>query len=804
MKSYAETLDYPKILERLARHTDFSGGKALALALEPTTDIREVQERLNLTAEGRAFLKAHPDFALGGVTDIRSWTEQALHGVVLDPGILLQVRDTLVAADRFYRLLTRLEPQFPGLADIAWRIVPQPPLTEAIDRVLTERGEVRDDASPELARIRRELKVTQDRIQDKLQRMITSSGVAPYLQEALITRREGRFVIPVKADFKGQVQGIVHDRSSSGVTLFVEPMPVVEMNNALRELKLAEDEEVRHLLLVLVAHLARVADEVEATVVALSELDLAFACARYAEELGASQPQILPIPTHLPEVQEDNWHPGSVIRLYSTRHPLLDPVRVVPIDVVLDETTHFLVITGPNTGGKTVTLKTVGLLVLMAQAGMHIPAAPDSALSCFQAVYVDIGDEQSIEQSLSTFSAHLANITAFLEKVDHDSLVLLDELGAGTDPAEGSALARALLEALRERRCTALVATHYPELKLYAHDTPGVCNASMEFSAETLSPTFHLAIGVPGRSNAFAIARRLGVPEAVVKAAEGMLSGEALHAEDMLEDLHALRLEAARARDASRAAQRDVETQAAALRKRLEAIAQERQEILHQAEAEVRRETAQVRAEIEALRQRLRTLPVSGDRRTLEVAVEEIEELEAAVPELAASLVANLGLQMPEDAAPDVIEGVPAAGDTVRLLALGLEGTVLSLEGSQALVQAGAMRTRLPLEALELVRRGQRPVFESVPQRPQPVSPGMEVDLRGMMVEDALQTLDRYLDDASLSALPWVRIIHGKGTGVLRREVRRFLGDHPLVASYESAADREGGEGVTIASLLTA
>ena len=807
MNRHWETLEFPKILARLAKYADFSAGAELALALTPAPDYREARERLALTAEARALFVARPDFALGGIHDIRPWVEQARHEVIIMPQELLQVRNTLLGAEQVHRVLTRLEAQFPNLADIAWRIAPQPQLVTAITRVLDDRGEVRDSASPELARIRHDLRISLERIQERLRRMVTSPEIARYLQDTVITRREGRFVIPVQAGYKGQVPGVVHDRSTTGMTLFMEPLAVVELNNALRELTLAEEEEVYRILAELTHQVAAAGTVLDALIQALAELDLVLARARYADEIQATQPELLPLPQTLPPVKEDNYGVGAVLRLEGARHPLLDPQKVVPVDIMLDAETHILILTGPNTGGKTVSLKTAGLLLLMAQSGMHIPADAGSALSFFESVFVDIGDEQSIEQSLSTFSSHLANIVSFLEKVDHCSLVLLDELGAGTDPAEGSALARALLEDIRKRRSLAFVATHYPELKLYAHNTPGVRNASMEFDTETLAPTYRLTIGLPGRSNAFAIARRLGVPESVVKAAQAMISGEDLRAEDMLEDLHQLRLEAARTRDAARQARHEAQILGANLQKRLAGIDEERRTILQQAREMADAEVAVVREELESLRRRLRVEPVRDMRENLSQVVAEVTSGLADVD----ALTSDLSPEPLVDAAADSAAaldaaptGAPRPGDTVRLATLGLEGILVRVDGAEALVQAGPVRTRVPFESLTLVRREQRaaasetlgPVSVAAP------SPGLQLDLRGLTAEEALLRLERYLDQATMARLPWVRVVHGKGTGTLRREVRRQLGDHPLVVSYESATERDGGDGVTIVHLI--
>ncbi len=800
MNRHWEKLEYPEILRRLARHTDFSGGEALALALEPTFYLRDAQELLALTSEARLLLEAHPDFALGGVRDIRPLAARAQRGITLQPTELLEVRSTLIGAERVRRMVGRLEAQFPMLADIAARIYPLPGLAEAIARVLDDRGEVRDSASDELSRIRRELRITQDRVQDRLRRLIGSAEVAPYLQEALITRREGRFVIPVQADFKGHVQGIVHDRSSSGATLFVEPAQVVEMNNALRELRLAEEEEVIRLLRVLSATVGQAADEINHTLDALANLDLVLARARYAESMMATAPTLVAVPKMPPTPEADNLHPGTVVRLKGARHPLIDPAQVVPVSIDVMADTHVVVITGPNTGGKTVSLKTVGLLTLMALSGMHIPVDSGSELSCFDAVYADIGDEQSIEQSLSTFSSHLTNILSFLDEVDHRSLVLLDELGAGTDPAEGSALARALLDALRQRRCTIFVATHYPELKLYAHNTPGVQNASMEFDVETLAPTYRLTIGLPGRSNAFAIAQRLGMPQSIVKRAQGMISGEELRAEDMLTDLHNLRIQEVVARDAAREAQGEVDAMRKQLRERLAKIEQERRAILTQAEATAEAEVEALRNELRSLRTKMLLTPVSNAIPALDAVEDELDAVETTIarPE---------PLVQDAIAEPVRIENRELqAGDVVALLALGIEGVVLDVGAGEVSVQAGSIRTRVSRSDVALVRRGAAPRSESsgisVPTRA--TSPGVQIDLRGQTVEEALTRLERHIDEAAMASLPWVRIVHGKGTGRLRQEVRRHVANHPLVSSYEEAPLAEGGEGATIIHLVTA
>lgn len=780
------TLEFPKVLERLATYASFSAGEDRVRTLKPLEGLEEIRWQLETTSEARALLDAEPGTTLGGAHDVRPLAETAQRGAVLSASDLLDVRDTLIAARNLHRTLTRLDGRFPHLATIAGRIQPCPEIVEEIDRCLDQRGSVRDDASPELSRIRREARIAHGRIEDKLQGIIQSPKNAAFLQELLITQREGRYVIPLKADFKGRIRGIVHDASASGATVFVEPLAVVELNNAWRELQLAEQQEVDRILASTSGLVADHAAKIEQTVDALAELDLAFAKAGYAEAIGAAVPELVAF-------KDSSSDSNSTLRFLGARHPLLDPEAVVPVDVALDEETHVLVITGPNTGGKTVSLKTVGLLALMAQAGLHLPVEPGSAFSPFEAVYADIGDEQSIEQSLSTFSSHLTNILSFLDLVDERSLVLLDELGAGTDPAEGSALARALLEHFRRRGATVFVATHYPQLKAYAQLTSGVCNASVEFDPETLSPTYKLTLGLPGRSNAFAIAERLGLSRDIAAAARQMISSQDLHAEEMLADIHRLRVREAQARDAAVEARSEAEEFANGLRDRLEAIEEERQEILDQAREEAAAELEALRAEMRALRRRLQA--AAAPLETVAALEQDAEALgeELAEPEELAPLPV-----------PDVSPHPIRPGDTVWVRPLGAKGRVIEMDDEEAEVYVGSAHTR--------VRRADLELLAATPLESEPSgrgyrirsarSPGEQIEVRGCGVEEALEKIDRHLDGASLAGLPWVRIVHGKGTGALRRAVRGFLADHPLVSSYEAGGAREGGEGVTVAHLV--
>ncbi len=790
---YLQILEFPKILDRVAKHTSFSAGRELVLNLQPSSDIEEVRRRQRETSEARRFLDLKASVALGGARDLRPLVKKAEIAATLTPAELLDIRATLVAARALRRSILRSKAQFPLLAERARNIEGCPELVAEIARCINDRGEVVDGASPDLGRIRQELKLVHDRLLSKLERIISSPANSHFLQEALITQRDGRYVIPLKADFKGRIPGIIHDTSASGLTLFIEPLSTVELNNRWRELQLEERREVGRILKRLTAQVAEDGEAIRQTVEALAELDLAFAKARYSEEIRGVEPKLVPFrkqPTSNQLPASSFQQPAPSIRLINARHPLLPDDEVVPINVHIGGDFFILVITGPNTGGKTVSLKTVGLLALMAQSGLHIPADEGSTLSVFSGIYADIGEEQSIEQSLSTFSSHMTNIVNILKEADEESLVLLDELGAGTDPAEGSALARAILDYLRRRHITTFVATHYPELKVYAHVTPGVQNACVEFDLETLAPTFKLSIGLPGQSNALAIATRLGLSPEVVEEARAWLSSTDLEVESFLTDIKRAREEAMAANEAAQAAQREAEEKAKEFQERLREIEAERREILNQARQEAQLELERVREELRRLRAQLEIAPLAKEQ--LAQATEEVEALKAEVEPLP---------QPP----PVGIEELQI-GDVVWVRSLQRQGAVIELLGDEVEVRIGNLRARVPLADLELREKGQK---EGAPEGGYTVSlarhpaPGPELNIRGWRAEDALSRLDRYLNEAYLAGLPKVRIIHGKGTGVLRKLVRGELSKHPLVASYRPGDHHEGGEGVTVATLIS-
>ncbi len=828
-------LEYPKILERLAANCAFSASADLARKLEPSTHLDEVQRLQAETSEARRLIAA-AEASIGGAHDVRPAAELARRGGVIEPTDMLDIKSTLISARNLKKAFEKTskgeteEPRenkprkgqvhphenpYPRLSEIALGLPSPLGLVDAISRTLSDRGEVLDSASPKLASLRREIRAAHDRLMTRLQKYITDSRTASMLQEAIITQRDGRYVIPLRAEFKGRIKAIVHDQSSSGATLFIEPIPIVEANNEVRELQLKERDEERRVLAELSLLVAQHADEIVWGVEALALLDLAFAKAKYAEELKASEPVfshqssvISDLPSGTSQSSVENRkskivNRQSSIRLFQARHPLLDPTTVVAIDFDLPVNTRAVVITGPNTGGKTVALKTVGLLALMAQSGLHIPAESGSELSLFRAVYADIGDEQSIQQSLSTFSGHITNIIHILKKADPRALVILDELGAGTDPQEGAALARAILASLLGRGVTTLVTTHHPELKSFAHETEGVVNASVEFDVKTLRPTFQLTIGLPGRSNAIAIASRLGLDPEIVAAAKSEVHPDDLRSDKLLDDIRKERNRSSREREKAIKARQKTDALNAELEKRLEQIEDERREVLAKARAEGELEVAVLKRNLDSLRGQLKNARQPLDAlKSVEQKVEAMEQKVEAPVERKSNQLSVISDQSPV-----------RLGERVRVGTLNAEGVVTALGESDAEVQVGSLRVRARLVDLERKSSDQLPVIplrglrgdQSSPVTSSPVtsSPGLEVSLRGMMVEDALDALERYLEKAYLAGLPFVRIVHGKGTGKLRAAVRDALRGHSYVKSFEEGAPNEGGEGVTVALIAS-
>ncbi|GAB4468091.1 MAG: endonuclease MutS2 [Anaerolineales bacterium] len=799
-----QVLEYPKIREQLKSFCDFSASMELALALAPTDSYELALARLAETTEARRLFSVQ-DVGIGGAHDIRPAVDLAARGGTLDPQQLLDVKSTLISCRELKKTFERKTDEYPRLAQIAAGLPETHGIVDAITRVLSDRGEVLDSASPKLAALRREVKVAHDRLMSRLQRYL--SEAANKLQEPIITQRDGRYVIPLRAEFKGQIKAVIHDQSSSGATLFIEPLPVVELNNELRELELKAREEERRILHELSMQVGEHAAEFKYGIENLAMLDLVFAKAKYAEELRASEP-VISEPFTVSRKQSDQSKtlaPGaragvenrkSKIKLLQARHPLLDPQTVVPIDVNPKPGTRAIVITGPNTGGKTVSLKTVGLLALMAQSGLHIPAQSGSELPFFHNVFADIGDEQSIEQSLSTFSGHITNIIRILKQIDQRSLVILDELGAGTDPQEGAALARAILQHLLDVGCTTLIATHYPELKTFAHSTEGVVNASLEFDIKTLRPTYHLEIGLPGRSNALLIAQRLGLPQPIIESAKAEIHPDDLRADKLLDDIRKERNRTSREREKLEKARARLEAQTRELEQRLEKIEDERREVLAKARAEGELEVAILKKNIESLKAQLKRA-----KQPLE-ALKAIEEKVEAIEEKVEAPVERKSGQL-----PITNNQLLKLGERVTVSTLNADGVVTALGESDAEVQIGSLRVRARLADLVRKAGGESKVESPKSSDVRPAifdsgkSPGLELNLRGKLVDEGLEELERYLEKAYSAGLLFVRIVHGKGTGKMRDAVRNALKSSPYVVSFEEPKETEGGAGVTVAKL---
>ena len=787
-------LEYPKILARLKAYAGFTGSADLAESLRPTSSLEKALDLQQQTREARLLISHYSDLSFQGAVDLRPMVDQTLHGITLEAVELLAIRNTLVISRNAKRVFEEHAPDALSLAGHAANLSEGLGLVDLINKTISERGEVLDGASEALSRIRSEMKVTHARLMERLSRYLNDPNSAHMLQEALITQRGGRYVLPLKSEFKGRIKAIIHDQSASGATLFIEPIAVVEWNNKYRELELQERDEVLRVLRELSVRVAEQAESLNMTMAAMSILDLALMKARYADDLGAVEPVLLPfIPNPSPH------HPGSTIRLRRARHPLLDPAKAVPIDFELDPETFSVVLTGPNTGGKTVTLKTVGLAVLMAQSGLQVLAQSGSQLSVFRDVFADIGDEQSIEQSLSTFSGHITQLVRVLKKADYRSLVLLDELGAGTDPQEGSALARAVLSHLLNRRITCVVATHYPELKAFAHATKGVTNASLEFDLETLRPTYHLIIGLPGRSNALAIAERLGLRQDIIDAARSELDPTELHAEDLLDEIHRQRDLARENYEASEKARREAEAARQKTSARLAQLEADKNAILQKAEGQAEAELEALRAELEKMRREMARMKEPAEK--TEQVTQLLENL--AVVEEKQEKKAKKQARAPRPRRP---EGQIQVGEKVLVRRLGTEGTVMSVDPEGLEIQVGMLRLRVrptdvdrrvavvepvAVEKLAAVVTGRTAL-------PTVDSPGLELDLRGQRVDEALDALDSYLERGFTAGLIFGRIIHGRGTGALRQAIREALRQSSYIKRWESGGEKEGGDGVSV------
>lgn len=790
-------LEYAQVKALLAREAGSTVAKERVEQLSPSSDFEVVSHLLAETSEARALLDKEKSIPLGGIHDIRESVDLAAKGGVLEPEALLDIAATAAASRRLRGFLLNVRDDYPLLAKYAARLEVFRDLEEAIDRGLTGEGRVRDDASPELVRARQRVRSLNHSVHTRLEAMINSPAYSRMVQEPIITIRNERLCVPVRSEFKGEFKGIVHDVSASGATLFMEPLSVVDLNNELREAQGREQEEVRRVLARLSGHVADLADSLLASLEVLAAVDFIAARAKLSQSMGASPPQV---------------NREGVVELWAARHPLLAG-KVVPIDIRLGDGFSTLVITGPNTGGKTVALKTVGLLTLMAQSGLHIPSREGSRVAVFGQVFADIGDEQSIQQSLSTFSSHMSQIVSIMRQVRPNALVLLDEIGAGTDPSEGAALAKALLNVLHSLGARTVATTHYGELKAFAFSEPGIENASVEFDPETLRPLYRVRIGLPGSSNAFAIARRLGLPGSVLEAAGSMMSASRTHLDRGIEQVEATQ----RALEAERLAVDQQRSEVERLKSEYERLTADlqarRNELIHQAREEARALLEEARAEItemvESTRAALREARKSDHRgpgpaeikRTARERTARIEESVGA-PEPAEPAAEP----QPESARRSLraVRGRP--GEEVWVRPLRQKGTIQSLpdEEGDVEVQVGILKVKARLADLESLPEptGPAPEETSVAQiqtAKARVSP--ELNLVGKRVADGIYELEKYLDDALVGGLAEIRIIHGLGTGALRSAVGEALQRHPYVADYRPAEREQGGAGATIVRL---
>lgn len=785
-KKALNTLEYTKIIEMLASHASSPLGKIRCEDLLPSCQLGEIEYKQQQTQDAltRLFQKGNINF--GSAKDIRGSLKRLEIGSTLGITELLQICGLLDNTSRVksYGRREKENTQRDSLDDLFDALEPLAQLNTEIRRCIISEDEIADDASATLKQIRRSMKVTGERIHTQLAGMVNGSARS-YLQDAVITMRNGRYCIPVKAEYKSQVPGMVHDQSSTGSTLFIEPMAIVKLNNDIRDLEMKEAAEIEVILASLSDMAAAERENLRYNLENLVELDFIFARAALAMDMNATRPI---------------FNTNGYINIRKGRHPLIDKKKVVPIDIHLGKDFHLLIVTGPNTGGKTVSLKTVGLLTLMGQAGLHIPALDRSELSVFEEVYADIGDEQSIEQSLSTFSSHMTNVVSFIEKADPKSLVLFDELGAGTDPTEGAALAISILNYLQKQGIRTMATTHYSELKVYALSTDGVENASCEFDVETLRPTYRLLIGVPGKSNAFAISSKLGLPSYIIEDAKNQISQEDESFEDVISTLEENRitiekerLEIARYKEEVADLKKQLENKQEKLNQQRDRILREANEQAHTILREAKEYADQTIKDFNKFgKANISIKEMEAKRQNLR---QKMNKVEGNMAKKEKKVTGNL---KPSDL---------HLGDGVKVLSLNLKGTVSTLPDARGylLVQMGIMRSKIHISDLELLKE------ETVISAPnmqrtstgkikmsKSSSVGIEINLLGRTVDEAIAELDKYLDDAYLAHIPSVRVVHGKGTGALRKGIHNYLRRVKYVSSFQLAEFGEGDAGVTI------
>ncbi len=790
-----KTLEFDRVLEQLAAAAQTDGAKEKAMRIMPQTSLVRIRKLQLQTSDARKLMgiKGTPPF--GGVTDITGHVDRAEKGASLSPAELLRVANVLRVArmlDDYINTDKRFETSLDEVFD---RLTANRYLEDRITKSIIAEDLIADEASPELAEIRRKIRNANSRIKENLQKYTSGQTFSKYLQENIVTQRNGRYVVPVKAEYRNEVKGLIHDTSASGATLFIEPLSVVEANNELRFLENQEKKEIERILSVLSQAVADCASALSLDYHNITELAFIFAKAELSYRMNASEPQL----------NED-----GIVDLKRARHPLLDPKKVVPIDIRLGGDFDTLVITGPNTGGKTVSLKTLGLFALMAQSGLHIPTSGESTVCIFDKIFADIGDEQSIEQSLSTFSAHMTNIVSILDDITPESLVLFDELGAGTDPVEGAALAVSVLEHVREIGARCAATTHYAELKAFALDTPGVCNASCEFDVGTLRPTYRLIIGTPGKSNAFAISEKLGLSHAIIERANTLVSSENKRFETVIEQLEVNRMEMEKNADETARLRREYEAQRERADAEIAHMRETAEKELEKARAQAANIIASAKASSEYIFEQIEELKRKKDSENL---ARELDEARRAIRVNLKESDAFIDPIIKRDTEGYKLPRPLKVGDQVILVNLDMQGKVTATADKDGMVavQAGVIKTKVKENELMLVDGKQVKVSDN-PKKPKMASQKSvraavvrefrpELDLRGEYTDDAWMKTDKYLDDAALAGIKSVTLIHGKGTGALRKAIWDKLKKDSRVKSFRAGAYGEGDYGVTVVDL---
>ncbi|NLO86393.1 MAG: endonuclease MutS2 [Clostridiales bacterium] len=774
-------LEFTKIRERLASHALTDMGREKCLALFPYTTLYDVEHALNETEEASVLLAYLGGQPLIEFMDVREQLTLAQKGASLNPRALLDISECLRAARSARTSLVKERDNTPILTGIASRLTALESIENEINNAILSEDEIADRASTELYQVRRQIRSANERVREKLNQMIRSSSMSKYLQDTIITMRGDRYCIPVKSECRGNVPGLVHDQSATGATLFIEPIAVVELGNDLKQFRTKELQEIARILQALSFLIMPHVDSILLNIQLMAHLDFAFAKGLLAKDLR----------TCLPKINDRGF-----IKIVRGRHPLIDPATVVPSDLWLGEEFTTLIITGPNTGGKTVTLKTVGLFTLMAQAGLHVPADIGTELAVFHHVYADIGDEQSIEQSLSTFSSHMTNIVHIVENVQDNDLVLFDELGAGTDPTEGAALAQSILTSLLKRKIRTMATTHYSELKAFALGTPGIENASVEFDVESLRPTFRLSIGIPGKSNAFEISRKLGLPDYLIDDSKALLSKDDIRFEDVIANAEYHRQIAERERQMAEDTRKEtikLRDEAEKLRKEIE---QSKLKSMQKAKEEAKRVLENAKREADAIISDLKAM-----KKQAQTPEHEVQKLKKRMESGIDALSEGLSSSSASNFTPPKKVRI---GESVEIVHLKTKGTVLTLPDNKGelQVQAGIIKMKTHISQLRIVadeKQKQSRVLSKMSSGKPSVS--MEVDVRGMNLEEALASVDNYLADATLAGLNEVSIIHGKGTGILRTGIQRHLRTHMNVQKYRDGMYGEGEHGVTMVTL---